>query len=72
MSVNPLQRKAGGAVVSHLNITSRKQADEAKRRAERRFDEVVDSLEAIVWRADARTCQFSFALSSGDSPGLPY
>ena len=42
------------------DITERKRADEALRESQQRFEELVSSVEGIVWQADARTLQFTF------------
>jgi PAS domain S-box-containing protein len=45
---------------SSENHTSVSQAEAAIRQAQRRYEELVDSLEAIVWRAEAATLQTSY------------
>lgn len=41
-------------------ITERKQKEEALRKAELRYRELIETVQAIVWRADAQTFQFTF------------
>ena len=43
-----------------VDITERKKAEEALRAAEVRYAELIDSVRAIVWRANARTFQTTF------------
>jgi PAS domain S-box-containing protein len=49
----------GGMVMSQ-DITDRKRMEDALRRAELEYRTLVESVQAIVWRADAMTLQFSF------------
>jgi PAS domain S-box-containing protein len=42
------------------DITDRKQAEESLRWSQRQYQELVASVDGIVWEADARTCAFSF------------
>ena len=49
----------GGMVMSQ-DITERKRMEDALRRAELEYRTLIESVQAIVWRADARTLQFSF------------
>jgi PAS domain S-box-containing protein len=49
----------GGMVMSQ-DITDRKRMEDALRTAELEYRTLVESVQAIVWRADARTLQFSF------------
>lgn len=43
------------------------QAEAATRQAQRRYEELVDSLEAIVWRAEAGTFQISYVSQRAES-----
>ena len=49
----------GGMVMSQ-DITERKRMEDSLRRAELEYRTLIESVQAIVWRADARTLQFSF------------
>lgn len=42
------------------DVTARIQAEAARRQAETQYRELVEWIQAIVWRADARTFRFSF------------
>lgn len=42
------------------DVTQAKQADEALKASERRFRDMVDTTDGIVWEADARTFTFTF------------
>ncbi len=42
------------------DITERKRVEEEIRRSHRQYEELVNSVDGIVWEADARTFQFSF------------
>jgi len=42
-------------IAIEADVTQRKRAEEAKRESERRFRELVDSTDAVVWEADAGT-----------------
>jgi PAS domain S-box-containing protein len=48
------------SVVSVLDITELKQTQEALRQSQLNYKALVDSVDGIVWEADARTFQFSF------------
>ena len=50
----PLPTGAGGAVVSHLEITERKRAEEAVRESEERFRQLAENIEDVFWIVDAR------------------
>ena len=43
-----------------IDITRRKQAEDARRRWQHDYEALVSSVDGIVWEADARTLQFSF------------
>jgi PAS domain S-box-containing protein len=45
------------------DITERRQAEEALRRSERYLSSLIESVDGIVWEADARTFQFTFVSS---------
>ena len=48
------------ALVCFNNITERKQAEEAIRNSREEYQALVNSIEGIVWEADANTFEFSF------------
>ncbi len=48
------------ALATVRDITERKQAEEEIRRSHQQYEELVNSVDGIVWEADARTFQFSF------------
>ena len=49
-----------GVVINVRDITERKKAEEELRSLQQEYEELVDSVEAIIWRGDARTLQFTF------------
>ncbi len=49
MSVTPLGGERGGAVVTHTNITARKQAEEATLESEARLRQLADAMPQIVY-----------------------
>lgn len=49
-----------GAVAINRDITARKQAEEAFRKTQKALQELINSIDGIVWEADANTFQFSF------------
>ncbi len=51
--VNPLAGGRGGAVVSHFDITERKQAEAAAREREQQFATLADSIPQLAWMAEA-------------------
>ncbi len=44
----------------HVDFTERKSAEEALRRSQRQYEELVTNIDGIVWEADARTFRFTF------------
>lgn len=52
MMAHPLRRSGGGAVVTHLDITQRKQHEVALLESEDRFRRMADALPVAVWMAD--------------------
>lgn len=50
----------GGVIMFTEVITERKQAEEALEQIMRRYKDLVDSINGIVWEADAVTAQFTF------------
>jgi len=49
-----------GAVVSFRDITARERAAEALRRSEKQYHDLLQSIDGIVWEADAETFRFTF------------
>lgn len=60
MLVTPLKRSEGGAVVTHNDITERKQAEEALRDSKEQFQRLVETTNAIAWEADVDTWCFTY------------
>lgn len=50
-----------------LDITSRKETGAALRRNQTQFFDLVESIDGIVWEADAQTFQFTFVSSKAES-----
>jgi len=48
------------ARLTQIEDALRGQVEQAKRRVERQYEDLIDSLETIVWRADPVTLQFTF------------
>ena len=59
MNVVPLKGSASGAVVSHINITERKLAEEALRDSEVRYRTLFDSNPQPMWVFDVQTLAFT-------------
>jgi PAS domain S-box-containing protein len=53
MTVAPLRRKEGGAVVTHSDITERKKSEIALRESEDRFRRMADALPVAIWMSEA-------------------
>ncbi len=49
-----------GAVVSFRDVTERERAAEALRRSEKQYHDLIQSIDGIVWEADAETFRFTF------------
>lgn len=60
MLVTPLKRSEGGAVVTHNDITERKQAENALRDSKEQFQRLVETTNAIAWEADVDTWSFTY------------
>ena len=58
-------RMLGFARISR-DITEQKLAEEALQRSERQFFSLVNTIDGIVWEADARTFQFTFVSSQAE------
>lgn len=53
LTVSPLSRTGGGAVVSHQNVTERRLAEEKIRESEARFRTMADNAPVMIWVTDA-------------------
>ncbi len=64
-------RDAHGGILcyegTNEDITERKRAEEALREAELEYRRLVESVQAIVWRGDAQTFQFSFVSKEAET-----
>ncbi len=61
--VEPLRaesREIIGAVGIALDVTARQQAESELARSRRQYDELVNSIDGIVWEADAQSLQLTF------------
>lgn len=56
----PLRRKKGGAVLTHHDITSRRPADI-------QYGSLIESLEAIVWKAEPASLRFTFVSKQAEA-----
>jgi formate hydrogenlyase transcriptional activator len=67
---NPLRDEQGRILRwygTRTDIEDRKQAEEALRESETRYRELIQSAQAIVWRGDARTFQFTFVSQQAET-----
>ena len=73
--VTPLRDSVGavsGAITIIQDMTERAQAEAARRRSEEQLRELVDSVDGVVWEADAETLSFLFVSSQAqDLLGYP-
>ena len=54
------EKKIGGVVVSHSNISAIKLAEIQLQQTNEKYASLVNSVDGIVWEADAQTFEFSF------------
>ncbi|MEJ7816766.1 MAG: PAS domain S-box protein, partial [Rubrobacter sp.] len=57
----------GGVVVSSRDITRRKEAEEEVYALRREYEELVGSVEAIIWKGEARTLRFTFVSDQAEA-----
>ncbi|MEJ7843381.1 MAG: PAS domain S-box protein [Rubrobacter sp.] len=57
----------GGVVVSSRDITQRKEAEEEVYALRRKYEELVGSVEAIIWKGDAQTLRFTFVSDQAEA-----
>jgi len=69
MRAAPMLGEQGGAVVSHLNTTRRKLAEEALRASEEEFRALVENVDAVVFRMDPGLRPITVAGSVGRISG---
>ena len=68
-TLTPMCDEAGritGIVACARDIRQRRAAEEASRAAHRRYEELVATVDGIVWEADARTLQFRFVSKAAE------
>ena len=61
----PLPDNCAGITLE--NITRHKRAEEALRRAELPYKELIESVQAVMWRADAQTSRFTFVSKEAET-----
>ena len=49
-----------GLIGISRDVTERRRADDEVRESQRRYEDLVNSIDGVVWEADSRTIQFSF------------
>jgi PAS domain S-box-containing protein len=67
--VEPLRAESGdiiGAVGIALDVTARRRAEHELAQTRRQYDELVHSIEGIVWEADAGTLQLTFVSNQAE------
>jgi len=53
-------------LASYIDITARKQAEEALSQSNRQYESLINNIDGIVWIADAETFRFSFVSSQAE------
>jgi two-component system, cell cycle sensor histidine kinase and response regulator CckA len=69
ITVSRIRDSKGVAIGSSIiarNITKRKQAEDALRQSQQEYSNLVNSIDGIVWQADAETFTFSFVSSHAE------
>ena len=62
----------GGLVITVRDVTERKKAEEALNALRREYEELVGSVEAIIWKGEAQTLRFTFVSDQAETIlGLP-
>lgn len=62
-SLTPVKDEEGhviGLILSMLNVTERRRAQDELKRTQRDYESLVNSIDGIVWEADAQTLAYSF------------
>lgn len=54
MNVSSFPAAGGGAVITHTDITERKQAEHSLRESELRFRQMADDAPVLIWQSDAK------------------
>ncbi|HLF83738.1 MAG TPA: PAS domain S-box protein, partial [Blastocatellia bacterium] len=70
LSIAALRGEQGaytGSMAVIADITEQKRSEEALRRTETQYRELVECVQAIVWRGDAKTFQFSFVSKEAET-----
>ena len=62
ISLSPLDTEEGTLVIAAMrNVTERKLAEEARRKAQQQYESLVHSIDGIVWECNYPSLQFTFA-----------
>ncbi|HZR46375.1 MAG TPA: PAS domain-containing sensor histidine kinase [Candidatus Manganitrophaceae bacterium] len=72
--VRPVREKGGTAMFRGLSVdmTAQREAAEEVRKSQERYQGLIDSIEGIVWEADAETFRFRFVSKEAERPlGYP-
>ena len=62
-SLTPVKDEEGrvsGLILSMLNVTERRRAQDALKRSQQNYESLVNSIDGIVWEADAQTLAYTF------------